>query len=314
MRSLVPIEKKSRCGANAAALSAVAGISTITPTSSPVGTPRPSRADRLVQGQACGEQLVDRADHREHHAHGGGVRNADDREQLVGEQLRSRERQPQAAHAQERVRLRRGRDVVQRLVATDVQRAQREAPASEVPRPAGGRPSPARRRRAGSGPGTGTRCGRALPGRPRRRVPPGRPRPTRGSPRPSRPRGRGSMRGREPRPGLRRVSGRAPAREPGTARGRGRPAPRRPRRSPRRRPASCPLRPRARGRRCDRRDPLARARIALCAVGLPCARTIARTRSGSSPCGLGRRESSAATSTPSPVTAVGSMPSSAQST
>ena len=87
VRSLVPMLKKSTCGANAAAFSAAAGTSTMIPTCRPAGRPgrRGSTASSSTRRAAMssssvltiGNITLDR----------GLVRDPHDREQLVGEQL-----------------------------------------------------------------------------------------------------------------------------------------------------------------------------------------------------------------------------------
>ena len=122
------MEKKSTWRANAAALSAAAGTSTIMPTCSPAGRPRPARAiassrspravnnsssvviigNITLTGVCCGQP---------HH-----------RQQLVGQQFGMGQRQPDAANPEVRVHLGRCGQELQRLVTADVERAQRNSP------------------------------------------------------------------------------------------------------------------------------------------------------------------------------------------
>ena len=98
------------------------------------GRPRCARpVQGAVERAPRGQQLVHRADHREHHAHRGVHGHPHDRQQLVRQQARNGEREADAADAQEGIALGRGRQVGQRLVAPDVERAQRDpTPAHSV--------------------------------------------------------------------------------------------------------------------------------------------------------------------------------------
>ena len=127
---------KSTWGRNASIFSAAAGTSIIVPTRRPSG--RPVGPGRLGEHLPGLDQLAGRRHHREHDARREAPRGLADRRQLVAQQVAVLEAQPDAALTEERVGLRGHRQVRQRLVAADVEGAQRDR---------AGRPSPRRSRR-----------------------------------------------------------------------------------------------------------------------------------------------------------------------
>ena len=91
----------------------------------------PGLRDGVVEQLSRGEQLVECADHREHHADGGVLCHQRHRQQLVGQQLWVLQRHSDAADAQERVELGGPGRELQRLVPPDVEGAQRDPPSVE---------------------------------------------------------------------------------------------------------------------------------------------------------------------------------------
>ena len=112
----------------------------------------------LLEHRARRAQLVERRDHREHHRARCRRAARKDRAQLRAQQLRTVQQHADAALAEKRVVLARHRQVRQRLVAADVERAD-DQPASRArarARCRGRRRLLLLGRRASSGPGTGT--------------------------------------------------------------------------------------------------------------------------------------------------------------
>ena len=102
-RSLVPIEKKSRCGGEEIGLQR--GRRAPRSSRRPRSAPSSRLARAASSSRARGQHLVDGRDHREHHGDGVLGRDAQDRAQLRREEVRVREREAQSAAAEERVRL-----------------------------------------------------------------------------------------------------------------------------------------------------------------------------------------------------------------
>ena len=90
----------------------------MTPTSS-VGGRSPAPIEQIVRRA----ELVHRGDHREHHAQRMVGGDAQDRSQLGLQEIGPLQPEPDPAHPEERVRLRRLIEVGERLVGAGVERA-----------------------------------------------------------------------------------------------------------------------------------------------------------------------------------------------